>query len=765
MGSFIEQTLLYSIFITWLLLIHQIRSTAVERSTYIVHMDKSVMPKAFISHHHWYTSTVHSLTSVGPTKSDVSRSKPSLVYSYDNVVHGFSALLSRDELEAVKKSPGFVSAYGDRQIKLRTTRTPEFLSLNPSTGIWPASDYGRDVIVGIVDTGIWPESQSFSDDGLMSSPIPAKWKGMCEIGQEFNASMCNAKLIGARYFNRGLLANKPYLNLTMKSARDTFGHGTHCASIAAGNYVRGRSYFGYAEGTARGIAPRARLAVYKVDWAEGFQSSDFLAGIDQAVTDGVDVLSLSFGFDADLPFHENPIAIATFGAMENGIVVSHAGGNTGPDFLSIFDSIPWTVTVAAGSIDRSFVGTLTLGNGLKITGWSLFPASALVEKLPLYYNKALASCNSSDLIAQVPSSAIVICDDTYDYFNQLPAIANSSVAAAIFITGNPELGTSGSFPRPGVAISQNDGPALIEYAKTSGRPWASMKFQQTVVGTKHSPTLEYYSSRGPSRTYTRLLKPDLMAPGSLVLAAWPPNKPASRIGLSMFLSNDYTLLSGTSMAAPHVAGLSALLKAAHPDWSAAAIRSAMMTTANPLDNSNSPIQDKGQNYTFASPLGMGSGHIDPNLALDPGLIYDLTPQEYVNVLCYMNYTEKQILTVTRSRLYNCSNPSPDLNYPSFIALYSNESTMVRTFHRTLTNVGDDAATYNVEVVVPMGSKVTVSPNTLVFSKKYEKKSYSLTIEYESDENGTRAYGSLAWVEDNGKHKVRSPIVVTPEVTL
>ncbi|KAI8016652.1 Subtilisin-like protease SBT3 [Camellia lanceoleosa] len=753
-------------FFTWFLFIQDVGSTSVERSTYIVHMDKSLMPKAFTSHHGWYSSTVDSLKPTIPivttTSSQYSTTPPRLIYTYNNVAHGFCALLSQDELESLKKSLGFVSAYNDKQIKLRTTHTPEFLSLNPSTGLWPASDYGKDVIVGLVDSGVWPESLSFRDDGMRTSPIPAKWKGTCEVGQEFNASMCNSKLIGARYFNKGLIGARPNITISMNSARDTDGHGTHTASTAAGNFVESASFFGYAEGIARGLAPRARLAVYKIFWDEGAHESDFLAGIDQAVADGVDILSLSFGYDWDVPFYENTIAIACFGAMESGVFVSHAGGNTGPGYLSIFDSIPWTTTVAAGSIDRSFAGMLTLGNGLSFTGWTMFPASALVEKLPLIYNKTISSCDSVELLKNVYSAIVICVDKGYDVFNQLRVISMSNVAAAIFIS-NEIFETTSDFPWPGVVISSKDGPAVINYAKTSDRPWASMKFKQTMVGTKPAPAVASYSSRGPSRTYTGILKPDLVAPGSLVLAAWIPSNSVAMIGSNIYLSNDYTMLSGTSMACPHVAGVAALLKGAHPEWSPAAIRSAMMTTANPLDNTNNPIRDLGNNLTFASSLAVGSGHIDPNRALDPGLVYDTPPQDYVNVLCYMNYTQKQILTVTRSNRYNCSTPSPDLNYPSFIALYNNNSA-IHTFQRTLTNVGDGVATYNAEVIAPTGSKVTISPMTLIFDRIYDQKSYTMSIEYESGLNETTRYGSLVWVDTNRTHTVRSPIVLTPVVT-
>ncbi|KAG5556275.1 hypothetical protein RHGRI_006771 [Rhododendron griersonianum] len=172
-----------------------------ERSTYIIHMDKSHMPKAFTAPHHWYSSAVDSIKTASPATSDRGLQSPARVlYSYDSAAHGFSAVLSEDELETVKKLPGFLSVYGDRQVTVDTTHTFEFLSLNPVTRLWPASDYGKDVIVGVLDSGVWPESKSYHDEGM--SAVPSKWKGTCEAGQEFNSSLCNLKLIGARYLFR-----------------------------------------------------------------------------------------------------------------------------------------------------------------------------------------------------------------------------------------------------------------------------------------------------------------------------------------------------------------------------------------------------------------------------------------------------------------------------------------------------------------------------------------------------------------------------------
>ncbi|KAG2395307.1 Subtilisin-like protease [Vigna angularis] len=596
--------------------------------TYIVHMDKSYMPKVFTSQRHWYSSTVTSLDSA---TQNVNRS---ILYSYENALHGFSVALSPKQLESLKETPGFISAYRDRAAILDTTASYAFLSLNVSHGLWPASNYGQNVVVGVVDSGIWPESDSFKDDG-MATQTPPKWKGKCEGGQRFDPSLCNSKLVGARYFNKGLLAAQDGdddTKIGSNSVRDSVGHGTHTASTVAGNYVRGASYFGYAKGTARGIAPRAKIAIYKVAWAQGVFASDMLAGLDQAIADGVDVISISMGLDM-VPLYEDPVAIAAFSALEKGVVVSASAGNAGPSVGSIHNGIPWVLTVGASNTERSFGGTLILGNGKRYSGWTLFPASAT---------------------------------------------------------------------------------------------------------------------------------PDVMAPGSSILAAWVPDLPAAQIGPNVVLNNEYNLMSGTSMACPHASGVVALLRNAHPEWSASAVRSALITTASPLDNSGKPIEENGELSPRASPLAMGAGLIDPNRALDPGLVYDATPQDYVNLLCAMNFTQAQILTITRSKAYNCSSPSYDVNYPSFVAFSVDLSvTVKRKFRRIVTYVGDGPAAYTARVSSSNGTQISVSPNRLVFKAKYEKRKFSLTLKSEMKKENAMAFGSLEWVEETGRHVVRSPLVVVP----
>ena len=204
-------------------------------------MDKTAIPKAFSSHQSWFHSTLSSISE----SSEIPISSK-LIHTYTNSMHGFSATLTPSELEALKSLPGFVHFTPDRPMKLHTTHTPKFLGLNPKSGIWPASSFGEGVVIGVIDTGVWPESVSFRDDGM--GEIPSKWRGICEAGERFDPSLCNKKLVGARFFNKGFSANGGEAAITVNSTRDDNRHGTHTASTAAGARVDGASYFGYAPG-------------------------------------------------------------------------------------------------------------------------------------------------------------------------------------------------------------------------------------------------------------------------------------------------------------------------------------------------------------------------------------------------------------------------------------------------------------------------------------------------------------------------------------
>lgn len=722
-------------------------------------MDSSAMPKAFLDHQKWYLATLSSL-SEGLLEADEATSSASvtkLIYTYTNAIQGFSATLTLSELESLKSSPGFISYIRDRPLKLHTTRSSQFLGLTPLSGAWPASNYGENVTIGVIDTGVWPESESFNDEGM--TPIPSKWKGKCESGTQFNSSLCNKKLIGARIYYKGFIAENPDLDISMKSARDTIGHGTHTSSIAAGNYVKGASYFGYATGKAVGMAPRARIAMYKVGWYNQASASDVLAAVDQSIQDGVDILSFSLGYSLDAYLYHDIIAIATFAAMKKGIFVAAAAGNDGPFYGTLVNGAPWAVIVAAGTIDRQLRGMLTLGNGMKITFPSLYPGNFSKDtQLPLIFS----GCQSKMELNKLKGK-IVVCKDNMNIDVQLENAEYAKVSGVVFISNTTLLDYNTKTIFPAAVIGDQDGKVVVDYIKQSSNPKASLEFRKTVIGSKPAPKVDDYSSRGPIRSCPTILKPDILAPGTLILASWSPTSSVSE-DESVPLFSNFNIATGTSMAAPHVAGVAALIKSVHPDWSPAAIRSALMTTANPLDNTHSPIKYVIGNLT-ENPLAIGAGHITPNKALDPGLVYDAAADDYIALLCAMNYTAKQIQIITGS-IYICTDRfNIDLNYPSFIAYFNNngsnsDAKVVQEFRRTLTNVGEKQSSYFVNLTPMAGLKLKVEPQKLVFTKKYEKLRYKLTIVGPKLLKEDVVQGSLSWIDDGGKYVVRCPIVAT-----
>ncbi|XP_057503548.1 subtilisin-like protease SBT3 [Actinidia eriantha] len=730
------------------------------RQSYIIHMDKSAMPAPFSTPHSWYTSALSSLS------SSTDGVPPTHLYTYNHVMNGFSAVLSPSQLQELEKMPGYVATFAETFGHLHTTHTRDFLGLNKNIGLWPAAGFGDDMIIGIIDTGVWPESESFNDEGM--PPVPERWRGACETGAEFNSSHCNKKLIGARSFSKAM--KQSGLNISeiydYDSPRDFMGHGTHTSSTAAGSLVPCADHFGYAKGTAIGMAPKARLAMYKVYFYNDSISacaSDTLAGMDQAIGDGVDLMSLSLGF-TETPFYENPIALGAFAAMEKGIFVACSAGNSGK--TAMFNGAPWITTVGAGTVDRDFSGHITLGNGdLSITGRSIYPENQLVFRVPLYFghgNRSKEICEYGSLDPEDVAGKYIFCDFDVEtsYDHQLDEFRRSNASGAIISSDSGIFVFPGEFNLPFVIVKPEEGDRMKAYIISSENPIVSVKFQTTVLGTKPAPQVAFFSSRGPGSVAPWVLKPDILAPGYEILAGWAPNKRATFIRDDALLT-DYILESGTSMSSPHLVGIAALLKAAHREWSSAAIRSALMTTSDVFDNTKSIFTDMATGQS-GTPLDFGAGHVNPNKALDPGLVYDMEVQDYINFLCGMNYTMQQIKIIARRSDFNCENASLDLNYPSFIAILNDTSTTSYTFKRVLTNVVNSSSVYAAEVVMPTGMKIVVQPMTISFTEKYSRDGFNLTVEIDLGQrprsyyNGK--YGYLSWYEVNGTHVVRSPII-------
>lgn len=749
--------------------------------TYIVQMAQTQQPVVFNSHQSWYESTFHAVKQMRHTQSVFAVNElDGILHTYSTVFQGFAARLTEAEAEAMRLRPGVMAAYPEQVRQLHTTHTPEFLGLNSSvaTDLTEEAKYGEDVIIGVLDTGVWPERASFLDHKM--GPIPARWLGGCADEESFSASLCNRKLIGAKYFAKGYEAATGPVNTTVefKSARDGEGHGTHTASTAAGRMVSKASLLGFAEGVARGMASKARLAVYKVCWESGCYDSDILAAFDEAVADGVDVISLSVGGGV-VPYYLDPIAIGAYGAMKKGVFVSCSAGNSGPGSLTVTNVAPWITTVAASTIDRSFPATVTLSGGDEFQGTSLYSGPDLGDSLhPLIYavnaSKAGVNAYSASLCldgtldpAKV-KGRIVLCDRGSNARVAKGQVVKAAGALGMILANLPVDGeglVADSHVLPATAVGAKAGAKIKDYILSTKSPKANIMFRGTVYGVQPAPVISSFSSRGPNPETPEVLKPDITAPGVNILAAW--TGAAAPTGLEGDNRTvEFNIISGTSMSCPHISGIAALLKGARPGWSPAMIKSAIMTSAYVVDNTGAPLADEATG-NVSTPFAYGAGHVDPQRAMNPGLVYDLEVADYIKFLCALNYSQAAIRVIdpdVGACPTKIGSPS-ELNYPSFSTLFdqtgSSSAMLETTFSRTVTNVGPANSTYTVDVVGPKNVKITVSPSILEFTEENQKLHYTMKVSAPPVKlpPGTigSAFGFVAWTD--GIHVVQSPIVI------
>ncbi|VAI70483.1 unnamed protein product [Triticum turgidum subsp. durum] len=676
------------------------------------------------------------LTSVFGSKDEALRS---IVYSYKHGFSGFAAMLTESQAETIAKFPEVVTVKPNTYHETHTTRSWDFLGLDHNQprqqpGLLRKAKYGEDVIVGVIDTGIWPESRSFDDNGY--GPVPARWKGKCQTGQDFNATSCNKKIIGARWYGRGI--SDEVLNRNYKSPRDIEGHGTHVASTIAGREVQGVSYGGLGMGVARGGAPRARLSIYKVCWLGGScPEAAVLAAIDDAMHDGVDVLSLSIAGAG----HEFP---GTLHAVQRGISIVFAGGNDGPVPQTVANAQPWVTTVAASTIDRSFPTLISLGNKEKLVGQSLHNNASVISGnfKDLVY---AGSCDTeSSLALSNVTGKIVLCYQPVAARSMpprqaLPITINLTTMAGakglIFAQYTTNLLDFLPLCRgvmPCVVVDFEIAQRIASYwSWDKGNAVVKVSPAMTVVGKGVlSPRVASFSSRGPSMLFPSILKPDIAAPGVSILAAD---------------RDSYVFKSGTSMACPHVSAVTALLKSVHPGWSPAMIKSAIVTTASVTDRFGMPIQAEAVPRKLADPFDFGGGHIDPDRAVDPGLVYDVDAREY-----------NKFLNCTLGYLDGCESYYLNLNLPSIVMPDLKDHVMLR---RTVTNVGPAEATYHLVVEAPAGIDVSVEPSVITFTKGSSRSAtFMVTFTTRQRVQGGYTFGTLTW-SDGSIHSVRIPVAV------
>ncbi|KAM7280144.1 hypothetical protein ACFE04_007278 [Oxalis oulophora] len=735
------------------------------KKTYIVHMDHSFMPESFDDHSDWYHTSLKSVSE-----------SAEMLYTYTNIIHGYSARLTQQEVKFLNKKPEVLSVFPENRYKLHTTHSPDFLGLGNNDVGLPSPSSTSELIIGVLDTGIWPESPSLVDTGL--GPVPTTWKGMCEKGTNFNSSMCNKKLIGARFFYKGYEAENGPIdeNKESKSPRDDNGHGTHTSTTAAGAVVPRASLFGYAEGTARGMAPQARIAVYKVCWGKYCADSDIAAGMDKAMADGVNIMSLSMGGKA-VDYDQDIIAIGAFKATTQGIFVSCSAGNAGPFSKTLSNVAPWITTVGAGTLDREFLADITLGNGKTYSGITLYGGKPLPNNLlPIVYgsdetnsSSGAITCSPDSLSKTKVAGKIVVCDvgGSNSPLKKGLVVKDAGGLGMILVNPYGPVILPEAHFLPAVDVGAKIGNVIKNYISSNSNPTATISPGRTQLGIKPSPVVAFFSSRGPNPITPAILKPDIFAPGVNILAGWTGK--GGPTGLEIDRRHvKFNIISGTSMSCPHISGLAALIKAAHPDWSPAAIRSALMTTTYSVYKDGKPIQDQAT-ATSATPFDFGAGHVNPVAALNPGLVYDTTVSDYEGFLCALNYTSKRIKVISNKdttcdphKVYRLQN----LNYPTFAVPFEAASDGKRRngvkttvkYTRTLTNVGPPA-TYNVSLSSDTQYvKMSVEPASLHFEKADEKKSYTVTFTAMSMLLGTRSFARLQW--SDGKHIVSSPIAFT-----
>ncbi|XP_031251038.1 subtilisin-like protease SBT1.2 [Pistacia vera] len=436
----------------------------------------------------------------------------------------------------------------------------------------------------------------------------------------------------------------------------------------------------------------AHLAIYKVCFGgkEDCVDSDILAGIDAAIEDGVDVLSLSIGGDS-VPFADDSIAVGSFAAIRKGIFVSCSAGNFGPSNSTLSNEAPWILTVGASTVDRSVVATAQLGNGEELDGESLFqPKSFSSTLLPLVYagvdgKLESAVCANGSLNAVDVKGKVVLCErgGGIARIAKGEEVKNAGGAAMILMNDEPNAFSTDvdAHVLPATHVSHAAGLKIKSYINSTATPMATILFEGTVLGDPQSTAVASFSSRGPNLASPGILKPDIIGPGVSILAAWP-----FPLDDNKNLKFTFNMMSGTSMSCPHLSGIAALLKSSHPYWSPAAIKSAIMTTAYLRNIEGKPIVD--ETLEPADIFGIGAGHVNPSRANNPGLVYDIQPDDYIPYLCGLGYSDEEVSYIVH-RTVNCSNiPSiteGQLNYPSFSVTLGS----TQTFTRTVTNVGQE----------------------------------------------------------------------------
>lgn len=734
------------------------------------------------------------------------RGKHEKIYSYAYAFNGMAVMLTPDEAAQMRFRKGVKAIWKDQKRPLSTADSARILGLlDSSEGLQRARGLeGEGIIIGIIDSGIAPGHPSMSDreqvfdipkicdlsfmrNSLLGAWLcgewydkegdqvitatPSGWSGACESGEGFSTDDCNNKLIGARFYNQGFLATGPIDDGDYLSPADADGHGTHMATIAAGNEVEA-SILGKDAGTIRGMAPRAHVAVYKACWLEPgslratCSTADLVDAIEQAVADGVDIINYSIGtLDQSLT---DPDDLALLAAADAGVLTAASAGNdgdSGTEFLGTIESpsaTPWVISVGASTRPGN-----RLASGLRVNQPAGIADNYEVREAaftpPL---SSLEPITAETLLANDGSNETDDGDNTgniYDACTELTngteisgnlaliqrgnctfetKIQNAETAGAlgvIVINNDADLiimsGTRDSVNIPAVMISQADGMLIRNRLLIERKVEITLDDNIVLELDENGDQVATFSARGPDLDF---LKPDILAPGTNILGGHARNN------ANGFRGEDYQYLSGTSQAAPHVAGIAALILEAHPNWSPAEIKSAMMVSAR----QNVTLNDGSTPDAF----DIGAGIIDPNNAVDPGLIYDVATDDYDAFLCRIDEPRVSPQRCIDLLINNPVERASDINLPS---IQVNNLVARRDVRRTVRNPGTPQ-TYVAEVTAPDGVQVTVQPDTLVMGNN---DTADYTVEFEGDGSTLNEwlFGNIKWT--SADHIVYNPFSV------
>jgi len=648
------------------------------------------------------------------------------------VFGGIALSLPADRAKDLLKLPGVVAVQADQVNHPLTDSSPAFIGA-PTLYSALGSDTtaGKGAIVGVLDTGVWPEHPSFNDPGV--GPVPPKADGttqrVCDFGDnpltpEPDVFQCNDKLISGEPFLKtynDVVGGEVYPD----TARDSDGHGTHTASTSAGAGVDHATVLGVDRGPIHGIAPGAHVAVYKVCGAAGCFSSDSVAAVEQAINDGVNVINFSISGGAQ-PFSD-AVELAFLDAYAAGVFVAASAGNSGPGAGTTDHQGPWVTTVAASTQQRAFQSTLTVTSGTytyTTTGASI--TAGVTAATPVVLS---SDAPYSNLLCDAPAPAgiftgkIVACQRGTNPrvdkgFNVLQG------GAVGMILYNPTLADVETDNHWLPAVQLADGTDFLAFLQA--HPESSATFTAGEKATGQGDVMAAFSSRGPGGNW---LKPDVTAPGVEILAGMTPTPDNITVGPP---GQYYQAIAGTSMSSPHVAGSAALLVSLHPDWTPGQIKSALETTAK-----TSVVKE--DLTTPADPYDFGGGRIDLTKAGDPGLTFDVSAAQF------------------HAAAADNVRKGVDLNLPS---INIPELGGAITTYRVAKNVTTQRMTYHVSATAPAGATITVTPSRFTVSPGQTVK---LKIEINAGRlliGDTHYFGQITLDQVSGSRDLHLPVAFT-----